>query len=162
MPQPKGLRKGPFNPNKPEQLQMLMTPSEIKKSINFSVDGQPRGEGEVWDEKRVTNISDRNKNGDMSLMGRIARNGVSVPVVLQHKQFGQHDSQSSQIGMGNGHHRVEAAAQLHAEAKILTGDKKMQEPHIPVVHDDDYMGGSSDMAKSFPRVYHSGTDFYDH
>ena len=158
--QPKGLRKGPFNPNKPEQLQMLMTPSEIKSSINFSVDQNP-GEsmGAVWNSKRQHNVSDRNRVGDAALLPRVAKNGVSVPVILQHEQFvykGPGGTRSHPIGMGNGHHRVEAAEQVHEERKTLTGDKSLQEPHIPVIHDHDYMGDNHRMSTSFPRAYASG------
>lgn len=150
----KGLRKTEFDTTKPVQLQMLMTPSEIKSSINHSIDGPlgRNGDNSIWDEKRDDNESQRDLRGNASLLHRVAKNGVSVPVILHHDQFGYKRGGSTRIGMGNGHHRVEAAEQVHEESGGA-------EPHVPVIHDESFMGDSPDMSRAFPRAYRSGAEW---
>ncbi len=117
------------------QLQMFMRPHEIKNAVVTSVDiGRGVSLDELWEKKA----------GDNSVHPRfvddIRKNGVQNPVILQ---------RTSSFGgfpvMGNGHHRVQAAADLEAE------DGK--ERYIPVEHDEDYMG-STPAAKEAQRKGH--------
>lgn len=118
------MSKRVINPN---QLQMLMKPSEIRNSLTHSVDYQyvedPTAD---WEEKKTTMLKDN-----------IAKNGIKNPVILDHSYNGP-----GTVSMGNGHHRVQAAKEIEDSGKEI---------YVPVLHtSDDYMGFQS--YKEYPEL----------
>ena len=122
------MSKRVLNPN---QLQMLMKPSEIRRTLTGSVDGSNTADPSVdWEEKKTTMLKDS-----------VAHNGVRSPVIIEHGNVGYGSYEGGRT-MGNGHHRVQAAKEIEDSGKEI---------YVPVIHTHgDYMGWDS--RKHFPSL----------
>lgn len=121
------MSKRVINPN---QLQMFMKPSEIRRQLTGSVDQQPVADPtKDWEGKKTTHLKTR-----------IAEEGVRDPVILDHGEkaagmdrsiFSKEPLPKNPVSMGNGHHRLQAAKELEDEGREI---------YVPVLHtDDDFM-----------------------
>lgn len=131
----------------PNQLQMFMKPSEIRKSLTGSVDfeSQHISNPDVdWVEKKTT-----------LLKNDIAESGVLQPVILDHGTksarmsmpiFSKKPLPDNPVTMGNGHHRLQAALEIERESNPNI--------HVPVLHtEDDFMGRRGDTPVAYPHVW---------
>jgi len=111
------MSKRVLNPN---QLQLLMKPSEIRNMLKGSVDWQPTADPtEDWEGKALDN--------KLGLNASVQQEGVRKPVIIDHWQ-----QVRGEPIMGNGHHRVQAAKEIEDSGKEI---------YVPVLHvESDYMG----------------------
>ena len=118
-----------------DQLQMLMRPQQLMSipSVDQSLD---ESISDVWDEKQEDNDS----GGEYSQVAdSVIESGVRQPVIAYH---GRADKG---MMMGNGHHRVSAAAESE--------DRYGNQSWIPVIHDKDWMGTDDTMETfNIPRT----------
>jgi len=114
----------------PNQLQMLMKPSEIRGMLKGSVDYVPTADPtRDWEGKAEDN--------KLGLNESVAKEGVRNPVIIDHWQ-----QVRGEPVMGNGHHRVQAAKELEDSGKEI---------YVPVLHvEGDYMGWSA--GEHFPST----------
>lgn len=126
---------------------MFMTPNELLGGgyVHGSVDqaGGTMGDlvrQKVANAKSGSAYDDDGKRTEGSLYEQIERHGVQKPVVLTPYES---DSVSSYnrggkpgtFILGNGNHRVSSAAAISAA--------RGRDMYVPVVHDEDYMGGKA-------------------
>lgn len=128
----------------PNQMRMFMRPGEIKEHIAGSVDHEDVGKGATW----------TGKQNDF-LRNSIQGSGVKTPVILTpagsesaRRYINADVASGGGVVMGNGHHRVENAHR----AEQATG----RQVYVPVLHDEEYMGTSQAMRKSYPTVHKAG------
>jgi hypothetical protein len=130
------------------QLQMFMTPAEIKSHVVGSVDAPGRTPDErkknmghvLSGEKleRARRLGTAGEGDTTSMLESITKGGVQKPVIISDQ--GPNLSRGDDLWLGNGNHRVGAAEQAEKD----TGKQQF----IPVIHDDNYMG-SYDTNRTF-------------
>lgn len=111
-------RKDHLNPN---QLKLFMSPEEILSSVHDSVDlGYGEDMGDLMEQK-LSESKGTPRGSQDSLYDSISRHGVKRHVTLEQDPDGG-------LIMGQGHHRVAAAADLNKRFGRTI--------EIPVIYDD--------------------------
>ena len=135
-----------------DQLKLFMTPQEIMGSVVDSVDRAPEYEDyDIENEKNVMvpaetmedlwasklSESKGKGSGPESLYDSIAKHGVQRHVTLE-------DHGNGTLYMGQGHHRVAAAADI--------SEKTGRPMYIPVVYDSDFnYSNTKDYRDMYPQ-----------
>jgi hypothetical protein len=143
-----------------EQLKLFMTAHELKNSLSDSVDLQPSyidydDEGntiqvpdqtmdDLWEQK-LDESKYKPRAQSSSLYDSIAQRGVRKHVTLVPDGKGG-------LTMGQGHHRVAAAADI--------AEKTGRQMYIPVIYDDDFQYSDTEEYKDmYPQnLYPGGWD----
>ena len=99
----------------PEQMRLFMRPSEIMSSVTGSEDAYEAGESleRTWDRKEWETKQPKGKHRSGGLYKTLKKEQVRNPVELYVRQgtkLNPWEPMSEHLEMGEGHHRVAAAA----------------------------------------------------